>query len=31
MLWWSSAVVNTDDDRLEVTSLFAVAAGTCLA
>jgi hypothetical protein len=31
MLWWSSAMVDNDNDQPEVSLLFAVAAGTCLA
>jgi hypothetical protein len=31
MLWLSRAMVDDGDDRLEVSLLFAVAAGTCLA
>jgi hypothetical protein len=31
MLWLSSAMVDDGDGRQEVSLLFAVAAGTCLA
>jgi hypothetical protein len=31
MLLWPSAMVDDDDDRPEVSLLFAVAAGTCVA
>jgi hypothetical protein len=31
MLWLSSAMVDDGDDRPEVSLLFAVVAGTCLA
>jgi hypothetical protein len=31
MLWLSSTMANDGDDRPEVSLLFAVAAGTCLA
>jgi hypothetical protein len=31
MLWWSSAMVEDEDDQPEVRLLFAVAAGTRIA
>jgi hypothetical protein len=31
MLWWSSAMVYSKDDQVEVSLLFAVAAGSRIA